>query len=38
MFGFEIAPMLYLEEIHNLTKKIYHNPDLYPGGDHRRSR
>jgi alcohol dehydrogenase len=30
MFGFEIAPILYLEEVHNLTKKIYHNPDLYP--------
>ncbi len=30
MFGFEIAPLFYLEEIHDLTKKIYHNPDLYP--------
>jgi alcohol dehydrogenase len=30
MFGFEIAPIFYLEEIHDLTKKIYHNPDLYP--------
>ncbi|HNW27138.1 MAG TPA: iron-containing alcohol dehydrogenase [Spirochaetota bacterium] len=30
MFGFEIAPLFYLEEIHELTKKIYHNPDLYP--------
>ena len=30
MFGFEIAPLLYLEEIHELTKKIYHSHDLYP--------
>lgn len=30
MFGFEIAPLFYLEEIHELTKRIYHNPDLYP--------
>ncbi|HQL84089.1 MAG TPA: iron-containing alcohol dehydrogenase, partial [Spirochaetota bacterium] len=30
MFGFEIAPMFYLEEVHNLTKKLFHNPDLYP--------
>ena len=30
MFGFEIAPMLYIEEIQNLAKVIYHNPDLYP--------
>lgn len=30
MFGFEIAPLLYLQEIHDLTRKIYHHPDLYP--------
>jgi alcohol dehydrogenase len=30
MFGFEIAPLLYLEEIHDLTRQIYYNPDLYP--------
>jgi len=29
-FGFEIAPLFYLEEIHDLTKKIYYNPELYP--------
>ncbi len=30
MFGFEIAPLFYLEEIHDLSKKIYHNNILYP--------
>lgn len=30
MFGFEIAPLFYIEEIHDLTRKIYHHPDLYP--------
>ena len=30
LFGFEIAPLLYLEEIHDLTRKIYYNPTLYP--------
>ncbi len=30
MFGFEIAPMFYLEEVHNLTKKNLNKPDLYP--------
>ena len=30
MFGFEIAPLLYLQEIHDLTRQIYYNPDLYP--------
>ncbi|OHD62832.1 MAG: hypothetical protein A2176_03020 [Spirochaetes bacterium RBG_13_51_14] len=30
MFGFEIAPIFYLEEIHDLTNNVYHNPDLYP--------
>ncbi|MBN2160608.1 MAG: iron-containing alcohol dehydrogenase [Spirochaetes bacterium] len=30
MFGFEIAPLFYLEEIHDLSNKIYHNPELYP--------
>lgn len=30
MFGFEIAPLFYLQEIHDLSKRIYHNPDLYP--------
>ncbi|MFC1669887.1 iron-containing alcohol dehydrogenase [Spirochaetota bacterium] len=29
-FGFEIAPMLYLNEIHGSTKKIYYNESLYP--------
>jgi alcohol dehydrogenase class IV len=30
LFGFEIAPILYLDEIHDLTKKIYYNQFLYP--------
>ncbi len=30
VFGFEIAPMLFLDEIHNLTKRIIYHPDLYP--------
>jgi alcohol dehydrogenase len=29
-FGFEIAPLFYIEEIHDLTKKIYYNHELYP--------
>jgi len=30
IFGFEITPMFYLDEIHELTKKIYYNNILYP--------
>jgi alcohol dehydrogenase class IV len=30
LFGFEIAPILYLDEIHDMTKKIYYNRLLYP--------
>ncbi len=29
-FGFEIAPLFYIEEIHDMTKKIYYNQELYP--------
>lgn len=29
-FGFEIAPLFYLKEIHGNTKKISFNTDLYP--------
>lgn len=30
IFGFEIAPLFFLKEIHNLTKKVYFNYSLYP--------
>ncbi|MCP4133280.1 MAG: iron-containing alcohol dehydrogenase [bacterium] len=30
VFGFEIAPLLYLDEIHDLSKKVYFNHNLYP--------
>jgi alcohol dehydrogenase len=30
MFGFEIAPLFFLKEIHGLTKKVYYNLGLYP--------
>ena len=30
LLGFEIAPLLFLDEIHGLTKKVYFNYDLYP--------
>ena len=29
-FGFEISPMFYIKEIHNLTNQIYYNLGLYP--------
>lgn len=29
-FGFEIMPLFYLDEIHDSTKKIYYNTNLYP--------
>jgi len=29
-FGFEITPMFYVKEIHNLTNQVYHNLKLYP--------
>ncbi len=30
VFGFEISPLLYLDEIQGLTKRIIHHPGLYP--------
>ncbi|MBN2079368.1 MAG: iron-containing alcohol dehydrogenase [Spirochaetes bacterium] len=30
MFGFEIAPIFYLQEIHDLSMRTYHHHDLYP--------
>jgi alcohol dehydrogenase class IV len=30
IYGFEIAPLLFLNEIHGLTRKVYFNYDLYP--------
>ena len=29
-FGFEISPMFYIKEIHNLTNQIYYDLNLYP--------
>jgi len=29
-FGFEISPMFYIKEIHNLTNQVYYNLNLYP--------
>ena len=29
-FGFELSPLLYIKEIHNLTNRIYYNLELYP--------
>jgi len=29
-FGFEISPILYIKEIHELTNRIYYNLELYP--------
>lgn len=30
LFGFEIAPILYLVDINSLTKKVYYNESIYP--------
>lgn len=30
VFGFEIAPLFFMNEIHNQTKKVYFNYSLYP--------
>ncbi len=30
LFGFEIAPMLFLTDIHSMTKKVYRNRNLFP--------
>ena len=30
IFGLEIAPVFYLQEIHDLTRRVFHHEDLYP--------
>ena len=30
VFGFEIAPLFYTNEIHDMTKKVFFDDDLYP--------
>ncbi len=30
IFGFEILPMLFINEIHEMTKKIYRHNDIFP--------
>ncbi len=30
LFGFEVLPMLYLTEIHEMTKKVYSQANLFP--------